>query len=77
MSVDGRSEQTGSLLGRLARGVGRATVVTFEQVVVAALVFTLMATWKSGRRILGERLRGSFIPLPLFLEDVAANPASA
>jgi KUP system potassium uptake protein len=38
--------------------------------VVAAIVFTLMATWKTGRRILGERLRGSFIPLPLFLEDV-------
>ena len=38
--------------------------------VVAGLVFTLMATWKTGRRILGERLRGSFIPLPLFLDDV-------
>jgi KUP system potassium uptake protein len=38
--------------------------------VVAAFVFTLMATWKTGRRILGERLRGSFIPLPLFLEDM-------
>ena len=42
--------------------------------VVAALVFILMATWKTGRRILGERLRGSFIPLSLFLEDVKLNP---
>ncbi|HWN94653.1 MAG TPA: KUP/HAK/KT family potassium transporter, partial [Methylomirabilota bacterium] len=38
--------------------------------VVAAVVFTLMSTWKTGRRVLGERLRSSFIPLPLFLEDV-------
>ena len=42
--------------------------------VVAGFVFTLMATWKTGRRILGERLRGSFIPLSLFLEDVKVNP---
>lgn len=38
--------------------------------VVASFIFTLMATWKSGRRILGDRLRGSFIPLTLFLDDV-------
>jgi KUP system potassium uptake protein len=38
--------------------------------VVAAFVFTLMTTWKTGRRVLGERLRGSFIPLNLFLDDV-------
>jgi KUP system potassium uptake protein len=38
--------------------------------VVAALVFTLMTTWKTGRRVLGERLRSAFIPLPLFLDDV-------
>jgi KUP system potassium uptake protein len=29
-----------------------------------------MSTWKTGRRVLGDRLRGSFIPLNLFLEDV-------
>src|SRR6185503_3071195 len=38
--------------------------------VVAAFVFALMTTWKTGRRVLGERLRNSFIPLSLFLEDV-------
>jgi len=38
--------------------------------VVAAIVFALMTTWKTGRRVLGERLRGSFIPLNLFLDDV-------
>jgi KUP system potassium uptake protein len=38
--------------------------------VVAGLVYTLMATWKTGRRVLGERLRSSFIPLTVFLEDV-------
>jgi KUP system potassium uptake protein len=38
--------------------------------VVGLLVFTVLTTWKTGRRVLGERLRSSFIPLPLFLEDV-------
>ncbi len=38
--------------------------------VVAALVFTLMSTWKTGRKVLGDRLRSSFIPLNLFLDDV-------
>jgi KUP system potassium uptake protein len=38
--------------------------------VIAAMVFTLMTTWKTGRRVLGERLRNSFIPLSLFLDDV-------
>jgi KUP system potassium uptake protein len=37
---------------------------------VAAIVFTLLTTWKTGRRVLGERLRSSFIPLKLFLDDV-------
>jgi KUP system potassium uptake protein len=39
-------------------------------IAVAAVVFTIMTTWKTGRRVLGERLRGSFIPLGLFLDDV-------
>jgi KUP system potassium uptake protein len=38
--------------------------------VVAGIVFTLMSTWKTGRRVLGDRLRSSFIPLSLFLDDV-------
>jgi KUP system potassium uptake protein len=38
--------------------------------VIAAVVFVLMTTWKTGRRVLGDRLRSSFIPLPLFLDDV-------
>lgn len=39
-------------------------------IAIALLAFTLMSTWKTGRRLLGERLRSSFLPLPLFLEDV-------
>ena len=37
---------------------------------IGLLIFTLMATWKTGRKVLGDRLRGSFIPLNLFLDDV-------
>ena len=39
--------------------------------VVAALVFTLMTTWKKGRTILSDILRRSTLPFDLFLDDVA------
>jgi KUP system potassium uptake protein len=42
--------------------------------VVGAVVFTLMSTWKTGRRILSERLAAGTLPVELFLKDVAARP---
>ena len=42
--------------------------------VVGVAIFTLLTTWKSGRRILAERLQGSALPLTMLLEDIAANP---
>jgi KUP system potassium uptake protein len=38
--------------------------------VVAAVIFTLMTTWKKGRQILSERMRTSTLPLELFLADI-------
>jgi KUP system potassium uptake protein len=38
---------------------------------VAAIVYTLMTTWKRGRTILSNILRRSSLPLELFLRDVA------
>jgi KUP system potassium uptake protein len=40
---------------------------------LAAAVFTLMATWKTGRRILGERLARTTIPLESFLDGLTAG----
>ena len=37
---------------------------------VAASVFTLMTTWKRGRRILTARLRENALPLGLFIDDI-------
>jgi KUP system potassium uptake protein len=37
---------------------------------VAALVFTAMATWKRGRQILAERLRGTSVPVTSFIPDI-------
>ena len=37
---------------------------------LAVVLFTLMATWKRGRAILGEMLQRGSLPLSLFLEDV-------
>ena len=41
--------------------------------VIGLSVFTLMTTWKSGRRILRNRLESSSLPVEVFLEDVAAR----
>ena len=37
-------------------------------------LFTLMTTWKRGREILAERLKGQTLPMDIFLQDVGANP---
>jgi KUP system potassium uptake protein len=42
--------------------------------VAAAGVFTLMTTWKRGRRLLAERLRKVERPLDEVLDEIAANP---
>lgn len=42
--------------------------------VIAAIVFTVMTTWKRGRQILGERIQEGTLPLELFLKDIAASP---
>jgi KUP system potassium uptake protein len=38
--------------------------------VVAGIVFSIMTTWRRGRRILGERMASTTLPLKLFLADV-------
>ncbi|MDB5869996.1 MAG: potassium transporter, partial [Polaromonas sp.] len=42
--------------------------------VIGGAVFTLMVTWKEGRRILNEKLRTDAIDLPSFLDAVFVNP---
>jgi KUP system potassium uptake protein len=43
--------------------------------VAAAIVFTLLSTWKRGRRALAETMRDAGLPLDLFLADIARrNP---
>jgi len=39
--------------------------------VVGAAVFTLMTTWRTGRRLVGERLRADEVPLAEYLERLA------
>jgi KUP system potassium uptake protein len=41
--------------------------------VVGAAVFTLLTTWKTGRRILAERLSSSTLPREMFLQGVASS----
>ena len=42
--------------------------------VIATLIFTLMTTWKTGRRLVAERLTARAFPLEDFAAAVAANP---
>jgi KUP system potassium uptake protein len=44
--------------------------------VVGAVLFGLMATWKRGRLILRERLDGVVLPADLFLQDIRGNSAT-
>ena len=37
-------------------------------------MFTLMMTWKQGRKLMGERLRDDAIDLTSFLESVFVSP---
>ena len=41
---------------------------------IATVVFTLMTTWWSGRKILGDRLQVSALPDELFVSSVEINP---
>jgi KUP system potassium uptake protein len=41
---------------------------------IAAVVFTLMTTWRRGREILDERLRRESLPIETFLQSLQLNP---
>jgi KUP system potassium uptake protein len=41
----------------------------------ALAVFTVMTTWKQGRRLLGERLSASLLPFEIFLEGIRNSRA--
>ncbi len=43
-------------------------------IVVGALVYTVMVTWRGGRELLLSRLRQSSVPLPAFLASLMRNP---
>ena len=42
--------------------------------VIGGAIFTLMTTWKTGRRIVAERLTARATPLETFMADVTARP---
>ena len=43
---------------------------------IAAVIFTLMITWKRGRSILSERIQAEAKPLDEFLKEIAVNPVT-
>ncbi len=41
---------------------------------VGALIFLVMSTWKTGRRILSRKVKDAQFPIDLFLKDIERNP---
>jgi KUP system potassium uptake protein len=41
---------------------------------IGALLFTVMSTWKTGRKLLGQRLAASVLPLDVFVQSIAVDP---
>ncbi len=41
---------------------------------MGAVVFVLLTTWKTGRRLLAEKLSRSMLPAPLFFQDICSHP---
>jgi KUP system potassium uptake protein len=41
---------------------------------VGAIVFTLLTTWKTGRRLLADRLHAQTLPRELFVKEVLTSP---
>jgi KUP system potassium uptake protein len=41
---------------------------------VGVIIFTLLTTWKAGRRLLGERLHSQTLPRELFVKEVLTSP---
>ena len=41
--------------------------------VIGAIVFTLLTTWRTGRRVLGARIRAAQLPLATFLDSLFAH----
>ncbi len=42
--------------------------------VVGAAIFAVMATWKTGRRLVWERMQNATLPRDLFFADIEVNP---
>src|ERR1043165_2218673 len=61
-------------LGFLAGNLFKIIHGGWFPLLVGTIVFTLMSTWKTGRQVLGARLRASSLPLKLFLDDVQRDP---
>ena len=55
-------------LAKLEKGLGG-----LFPIITGIVLFTLMTTWKRGRRALGERIRSATLPLDLFVADLETN----
>jgi KUP system potassium uptake protein len=57
----------------LASGLAKLFEGAWFPIAVGLIVFTVLTTWSTGRRLLRERLADSALPLPVFIKSTAAS----
>ncbi|HEX6740685.1 MAG TPA: KUP/HAK/KT family potassium transporter, partial [Sphingomicrobium sp.] len=57
----------------LASGLAKLFEGAWFPIAVGLIIFTVLTTWSTGRRILRERLADSALPLPVFIKSTAAS----
>jgi len=60
-------------LGFLGANILKIPAGGWFPLAVGAIVFTLMTTWRTGRRLVGERLRGANVPLATFVASLGSR----
>src|SRR3712207_3850434 len=61
-------------LGFLSANLTKIAAGGWFPLVMGAVVFTLITTWKRGRQILAQRIRARTLPVEMFLQDIGAHP---
>ena len=57
----------------LASGLAKLFEGAWFPIAVGVIVFTVLTTWSTGRRLLRERLAESALPLPVFIKSTGAS----
>jgi KUP system potassium uptake protein len=63
-------------LGFFAANMAKVEHGGWFPLLIAAVIFALLSTWRRGRRILGQKLRAGTLPIERFLDELTTTPAT-